>query len=179
MRAVDSANCCSRWLSSSSAMPAWSSGARSQPGTTRRRRLRQSSITHSCDSGDGLREGDPPAAQVLERASPRRGDRVETTASLAGLFNPATGNPPAVFHAIEQRIERRDVKRQHAARPRLDELVELIAVSALVLEEREHEKFCAAFLQVGSKHGGDICGDNVYVVTARRSKTPRGFVTNT
>jgi hypothetical protein len=101
------------------------------------------------DSGDlcnGGRELQPSGAQLVERAAAGGGDRIESAATFTGLLHPATGDPTAVFHAIQQGVERRDMKRQHALRAGFDELVELIPVASLVLEEREDEEFGAALL---------------------------------
>src|SRR5262249_55714455 len=74
------------------------------------------------------------------------------TASLARAFYPAADDPSALFHAVEQGIERRDVEGEHAARSRLDELRQLVSVPGFRLEQREHEELGTAFLELGGQH---------------------------
>jgi hypothetical protein len=55
------------------------------------------------------------------------------------------------------------VERQHALGAGFDEIIQLIPMTSLVLEQREHEKLGASFFEIGSEHGGDISGDDGYV----------------
>src|SRR5689334_8981328 len=145
-----SANCASRcWATSS--MTSASSCGWSCAGATRARMSacqsnRSLGITHPRDPVDGRHELLPALALRLERGAARGREAVEALAPLARFFHPAADDPAALFHAIEQGIERRDIEREHAVGARLDELLQLVAVSRLSLQERQDEELRAPFL---------------------------------
>jgi hypothetical protein len=68
---------------------------------------------------------------------------------LAGLFNPASGDPPAILELVEQGIQRRNVKGQQPARFATDLARDVVAVQLAVFERREDEQLGAAFLRRG------------------------------
>src|SRR5262245_9134129 len=122
----------------------------------------QSRISHPHDVAHRGDELAPALALRVEDRATVFGDGVVASAPLPRAFDPSTGDPAALFHAIEQGIERGDVKGEDAARPRLDELRDLVSMSRLGVEEREDEEFGAAFFQFGGKHGADIYVTAIY-----------------
>src|SRR5262249_59265392 len=71
-----------------------------------------------------------------EHALPFRGDLVEPAASLVGLFDPRPLDPPTLLEAVEQWIQRIDVKRQLPTGPRVDHLAQLVAVAGAPAGQR-------------------------------------------
>jgi len=53
-----------------------------------------------------------------------------------------------VLEPVQQRIERRDVEPEPAARPGLDEFREIVAVTRPGLDERQDQQFGTALLQL-------------------------------
>src|SRR5678816_1083452 len=115
--------------------------------------MRQSGIAHPRYIGDGLGEFPPALSLRLENGETCGRDGVVAPASLAVFFDPTSDDPLSLFHAIEHGIEGGDVEREHAVGPALDELGELVAMSWLVLDQREDEKLGASLLELGSQHG--------------------------
>src|SRR5262245_29046454 len=133
---------------------------------------RQSGIAGSRDVRDGLYELPPTQSLCFESLSPVASDRVIATAPLPGLLDPPADDPPALFHAVEQRIQRGDVEREHAARLGLNELRDLVAVSRLGLEQRENQELGAALFELGSQHER-ICVRHTYgTYTCSKVKRP-------
>ena len=56
---------------------------------------------------------------------------------LAGHFDPAAQNELLLFEAIERGVERRDMERDPAARPLVDQSGDLVAVAVAFLEQSE------------------------------------------
>src|SRR2546422_471087 len=73
-------------------------------------------------------------------------------APLAGFFDPAALNPPALLEAIQQRVERGDAKLEDSLRARLNELAEVVAMPRLILDEREDQQLGAALFQLPIQH---------------------------
>src|SRR6476646_4235776 len=113
-------------------------------------------ITHPGDTVDGRHERLPALALRLERRAAGGRETVEAPAPLAGLLHPAADDPAALLHAVEQRIERRDIEGEDALGTRLDELLELIAMSRLDFQQRQDEELRAPFLQLVGKHWSHI-----------------------
>src|SRR6185437_10362041 len=67
-----------------------------------------------------------------------------------------------LLHAIEQRIERRDLELDDAARAGLDELAQLVAVPRLLAQQRQDEEVGASLLEVEGDHGDNIYESNIY-----------------
>src|SRR6266850_5469625 len=93
-----------------------------------------------------LDERRPGALLPAEHLPPRGRQLVVAAAALRRLLDPATLDEPPRLEAIEKGIERGDVEAERAARPRLDELADLVAVAGALLDEREDEKLGGAFL---------------------------------
>src|SRR5262245_63132963 len=134
----------------------------------------QSRISHPHDVADRGDELAPALALGVECLATVFGDRVVASASLPGAFDPSTDDPAALFHPVEQGIERGDVEGEHATRSRLDEFRDLVSMSRLGLEEREDEEFGAALFQLGGKHGTNICVTATYVVKAHARRQAPG-----
>src|SRR5262249_53314666 len=86
---------------------------------------------HAGDAADGSRELAPGGALRREDVGARRREAVIAAAALARLLDPAPLDPAALLEPIEERIQRRDAERQHAAGPRLDQLAQLVAMARL------------------------------------------------
>src|SRR5438552_49311 len=135
-----------------------SRAASSRRGSSRRRiSALQSGMLHPRDAIDGRHELLPATAVREQQPFAFGGDAVIAAAPLPGLLDPAALDERAAFHAIEQRVERRDVESKDAARSRLDELGELVSVPRLMLEERQRQQLRAPFLHLAlDGHGCPI-----------------------
>src|SRR5262245_24811286 len=111
-----------------------------------------SGMFDSCDAVDRLDELAPRAALRRQHGGAGRRQPVVAAPALAGLLDPAALDPPALFEAIEQRIERRRAESEHAARSRFDQLAEVVAVAGLILDQREDEELGAALFQLAIEH---------------------------
>src|SRR5574338_485232 len=133
MVGASSANCSSRCCATSSTSSASSWGCSRAEAMRGRMSARQScersGISHPGDAVDGGDELLPAVALGLEGGAAVGGEAVEALAPLAGLLDPASDDPPALLHAVEERVEGRDVEDEDAARSGLDELLELVPVS--------------------------------------------------
>src|SRR6185503_19375162 len=177
---VSSVNCCSRCWATSSTMSASSSDLNPDVDSRARTSARQSNdsgdwcdsrISHPRDAVDCRHEFTPPFALGDEWRAAGGRQAVEAAPTLARLLVPSPRDPSAILEPIEQRIERGDVKHQHALRPRLDELLKLVPMPVLGLEQRQYEEFGTAFLQfVGEHRWRSICGTDTY------SSAPYGSV---
>src|SRR5690348_16178291 len=144
-----SPRCCASSSTISSSRP----GSRRASARCLRTSLRQSRILHPRDLADGSHELLPAVPLCLERPLTTCRDAVVAPPPLTGLLHPSPLDPPSALHAIEHRVQRRDVKVQHAVGARLDQPAQIVAVPRLVLEQREDEKFGAPSLQFGREHG--------------------------
>src|SRR5215831_17707630 len=109
------------------------------------RQSRMAHLHNAADCGDELL---PALSLCLEDRESFSRDRVVAPASLPGALDPSAHDPPAFLHAVEQGIQRRDVEREYAVRPRLDELRQLVPVPRFRLEQGEHEELGTAFLEL-------------------------------
>src|SRR5688500_7481464 len=100
------------------------------------------------DAGQRRNELLPPCPLGCEHAASLRGDPVEPSAALASLFYPAALDETAVLETVEQGIQRRDVKFQYTPRPLVDQLGDLVAMPRALFDERQHEQFGAALLEI-------------------------------
>ena len=90
----------------------------------------------------------PAGALLGEHLPAGRRQLVVAAAALPGLLEPPAIDPAAALHAIEHRIERSDVKPQHAAGPVVDQLGDFVAVPLPFLEDRQDHQVGAAALQL-------------------------------
>src|SRR5262245_48946049 len=74
--------------------------------------------------------------------------RVEAATALPGFLDPLALQPAALLEPIQQRIQRCDMKLQLAARARLDELADLVAVTRPGLEDREDDQLRRTLLEL-------------------------------
>src|SRR5690242_10644358 len=174
---ASSANCCSRWCPTSSMICASSSGLRPAPARRARTSERQSNVSgrsrishprNPIDRGDELA---PRGALCVQRSAAGRSDSIVSAPPFARLFHPATDDQSAVLHPIEEGIERRHVEYEDTCRARFDQLLQLVAVAGFGVEQRQHEKLGAAFLELVGQHGeSDICETHIYPDGARRQR---------
>src|SRR5262245_42883935 len=108
------------------------------------------------DSGEianELEELAPLLALRGEDGAALRRDPVVAAPALSCLLDPAALDPPALFQLVERRVEGREVERQCAARSRLDQLRQLVAVPRLVVEKREDDELGGTFLCFADRAG--------------------------
>src|SRR5215510_3549189 len=86
------------------------SGLKARDAIRARRCSFHSGMIDSGDEPHRVDKGFPCLALAREDAAAVGGQAVETSPSLAGLFDPPSLQPPAFFEPIEKRIQRRDVK---------------------------------------------------------------------
>jgi hypothetical protein len=91
------------------------------------------------DALNSVYERRPGLPLLSEHAPTLRRDFVEAAASLVGLLDPIALDPSTLLEAIQQRIERINVKRYLAAGSRVDQLVQFIAVARSRVEQRKDE----------------------------------------
>src|SRR5215831_1524254 len=77
----------------------------------------------------------PVGPLLAEHAAPGLGDAVVAAPALPGLLDPPPLDPPALLEAVERGVERGERKAQAAAAAGLDQLADLVAVVALVLDD--------------------------------------------
>src|SRR5262245_10563001 len=112
----------------------------------------------SCDLADRLDERGPRLALPREHAASLSRDFVVAPSPLARLFHPRALDPRALFESVEQRVQRVDVEGELAARARLDQLAQLVAMSRAGVEQREDQQLRRAFLQLAVQGAGvDVC----------------------
>src|SRR5262245_5305343 len=97
---------------------------------------------------DRLDEGVPGLPLLDKDALALRRQPVEAAATLIGLLDPRPLDPAALLEAVEQRVERIDVKLQLSARARLDQLAQVVAMPRAGIEQREDEQFSRAAFQL-------------------------------
>jgi hypothetical protein len=106
------------------------------------------------DAPHGLNECLPGLPLLGEHATPFRRHLVKPSPTFVGLLDPRALDPATLFETIEQWIEGIDVKFELAARPRFDQLAEVIAVSRAGVEEREYQEFRGTLLQLAIECAG-------------------------
>jgi hypothetical protein len=84
----------------------------------------------------------------LEDLRAGRRQPVVAAPPLTGLLDPPALNPTALLEAVQQRVQRRHAKREQTAGARFDQLAQIVAVSGLILEQRQDQEFGAAFFQL-------------------------------
>src|SRR5262245_46473045 len=107
---------------------------------------------HSRDAANGQDEFAPRVALRRQDVGADRRQPVIAAPPLPGFLDPATEDPAALLEAIEQGIERGDAEFQDAARSRLDELAEVVAMTRLIFEQRENQELGAALLELAVEH---------------------------
>src|SRR5262245_41582672 len=95
----------------------------------------------SCHAPDGLDKCLPGLPLLGQDTAPVGRHSVEPAAAFVGLLHPGALDPAALLQPVEQGVEGIDMKFQMAARPCLDQLAEVIAVSGTRVEQREDEQF--------------------------------------
>jgi hypothetical protein len=94
-------------------------------------------MVHSRDQIHRLDEVPPCLALAIEDPSARWCQAVKGAAPPAFLFNPSTLQPTTLLQAVEQRIERGDVKLEVAVRAALDQFADVVAVPRSRLKDRQ------------------------------------------
>ena len=88
-----------------------------------------SSLGHSSNSVDRRDEDAPARALRGQDAAAFARQPVVAAPALAGLLDPAALDPATALEAVEQRVERGDVKSNSAARALLDKFADFVAVA--------------------------------------------------
>src|SRR5262245_9567127 len=109
-------------------------------------------MAHSRKRCDRAHESLPSLSLLRENAMTFCGQAVETSAPLTGLLDPSPFQPAALFEPIEQRVQRRNVELDLAARLGLDELADLVAVPSTHFDAGQDDQLCGAFLQLARQH---------------------------
>src|SRR5688572_16119922 len=109
---------------------------------------RQSGMASAGDELHGPNERLPGVALAGEHATAFRGQGVETAPSFTGFLDPLSLQPSALLEAVQQGIERRDVKPHGAVRSLLDQLADLIAVARPRLQDRQDEQLRGPLLEL-------------------------------
>src|SRR5687768_9604224 len=94
---------------------------------------------------DRVNEFGPVAALRRQHAAAFGCQPVEPAPALVRLLDPLAGDPAALLEAVEQRIERRHLELQPAARALLDQLADLVAVTRACFHQRQDQQLGAAF----------------------------------
>src|SRR4029079_18764653 len=115
----------------------------------------------SCDLLNRVDELAPVAPLRGEDLAPFDGQAVEAPPALAGFLDPPPGDPAALLEAVEQRIERRHLELEAAARALLDQLADFIAVPRPRLDQRQDQQLGAAFLQLPVEHPRDMLHSDI------------------
>src|SRR5688572_9302168 len=113
-----------------------------------------SGMVDSRDQAHRVDEGFPRFALAGENAAPLGGEAVEPAPPLAGFLHPLSLEPSALFEAIQQRIQRRDVEFELPGRLRLDELADLVSVTRARLDDGEDDELGGALLELSVEHAG-------------------------
>src|SRR3954470_5166655 len=92
--------------------------------------------------------GAPILALRREHTVACGGQAVETALPLARPLDPAALDPAAILETQEGWVESRERERQLTARPRLDQLADLVAMTRTRFEEGQHDHLDAALLQL-------------------------------
>src|SRR3954463_2027151 len=94
----------------------------------------------------------PRVALRREHGAAGGGQPVVAAAALTGFFDPAAKDPAALFQAIQQWIQGGDAELQHTLGACLDEPTQVVAMTRLILDQRQDEKLGAALLQFAIEH---------------------------
>src|SRR5687768_6030952 len=100
------------------------------------------------DAVDGGDEIAPAAALGSEHPPSLCGEAVEAAPALARFLDPGAANPAALLEPVEERVEGGDVELQRAARARLDQLADLVAVPRASVGQRQDQELRAPFLEL-------------------------------
>src|SRR5918993_2675291 len=103
-------------------------GGRPISSSRRSTATRQSSMIERHDPIDGCHEIAPAAALRGKHTPPSGSQAIEPAPAFAWLLDPGATYPAAPLEPVEQRIQRRDVETNGAARACLDQLGDFIAV---------------------------------------------------
>src|SRR5262245_24221780 len=95
-----------------------------------------SGMLYSCHPADGSNEFLPAPPLRGKCVSALMRQAVITPPSLFGLFHPAAVDPAFLLEPVEQRIQRRDVESQGAARSDLNQPRNVVPMTRLILEQR-------------------------------------------
>src|SRR5579864_3327021 len=106
--------------------------------------------------------GPPLLAPVREDPATLGREAIKTAIALAGLLDPAALEPPPALEPKQRRIQRGKGKGQPPARPRLNQLADVVAVSRPRLDERQHEHLNAALFQLGVEHTHPMSSDHPF-----------------
>src|SRR5262245_31427223 len=106
------------------------------------------------DSRHRLHECRPGLSLLRQDAPPFGRQLVETAAPFVRLLDPRPFDPAALLEAVEQRIQGIDVELQGAARPRLDQLAQVVAMPGARIEQRQNEQLCGSALELAVKRAG-------------------------
>ena len=98
------------------------------------------------DQAHGLDKGFPRLALAREHAATLGCQRIETPAALAGLPDPATLQPLALFQPVQQGIQRGDMKLELALRAGFDQFADFIAVARTALDDGKNDQLGRALL---------------------------------
>src|SRR5262245_33166982 len=125
-------------------------------GSVRRRVISafQSGMADLDDAVDGGGEALPALALLGEDAPAGGGDAVVAAPALAGLLDPPSLEPAALFQLVEERIEGGDLETDGAVGLALGHLADLVAVARPLLEQGEDDQLGAALLQLAVEDPG-------------------------
>ena len=93
-------------------------------------------------------KGFPSLPLLGQDAPPFSRHLVEPPTAFVGLLDPGALDPAPLLEAIEQGVERVDVKLQLATRPCLDQFAQVVAVPGTRVEQRQDEQFRGSPLQL-------------------------------
>ena len=160
------ARACRRTSAFQSRLPAMMCLSSSGIGLQRRRPQDAKRTPATCPSASTNRRQSARCSASTFR--PGFGDAVIAAPPLAGLFDPSPLDPPALFHAVERRVERGQREAEVAVRSLLDQLRNLVAVMPLVLDHGQDEDLGAALLGFvqgpAIRHGGSLYEGQLYVM---------------
>src|SRR5262245_11431603 len=107
------------------------------------------------DSGDETHRVDerfPGVALAREHAPAFCRQAIEAAAALTRPLDPPALQPASFLEAIQQRIQRCDVKLQVSSGPRLNELADFVAVAGARLDDRQDDQLRRALFQFAFEH---------------------------
>src|ERR1043165_8092077 len=107
---------------------------------------------HPRDAIDRLDKPPPGGPPRRKSVLARRSQPVITPTPLACLLHPAPLNPAALLQTVQQRVERRDVEAERAARTLLDQTADVVAVPRALLDQRQNQKLRAPLLQLARQN---------------------------
>src|SRR5262245_35039173 len=122
----------------------------------------QSGMFLSSDAADGFDKRRPRLPLPGQYLAAFRGEAIDTPAPLACFFHPYALDPGSLLQAVEQGIERVDMKGQLSVGSRPDQLAEVISVPRLRFEQRQDEQLRGTLLQLTIEClGVDICHNKI------------------